>query len=121
MSVESLLTRIAEILEANFPTGKDVEVYFTSTETVPANSTFTLTVEVPRNWKVKIKEVYADAAPDCTYEWHLIHWSVVGNEYAFVRGVDMEELQRITLKVTNAGAAAQKVDVYIKGWGRKLG
>jgi len=120
MSVE-ILQKILEILETNFPTKEDTDAYHAKTYVAPAGATTTITMRVSKGWRVRIKHLYADAAPNCSYVWYAGGWIVEGNEYEFMRGFNLEQLKSIILKITNTGTVDQSIDVFVKGWGRKIG
>jgi len=120
MSVE-ILQKILEILETNFPTKEDTDAYHTGTYTAPAGTTTTITMRISKGWRVRIKHFYADAVADCSYIWYAKGWTVEGNEYEFTRGFNLEQLETIILQITNTGTVDQSIDVFVKGWGRKIG
>jgi hypothetical protein len=120
MSVEGLLARILDYLDANFPRSSDDTAYVVETYTVPAGSALTVTLRVASEWLVKIRRIYADIAPDCSYLWTLSGMDIRGNEVTFFRTVDLKAGSMITLTITNLGAADQTIDVLIEGWARRV-
>jgi hypothetical protein len=120
MSVEDLLARILDILEANFPSSSDEPAYSASTITVPASSSATVTWRVPPEWLVKIRHLYADAAPRCSYEWTLSGYTVAGNEIRFERVAEVKPGGLIRLVVANTGTVDQDIDVLVEGWARRV-
>ena len=118
--VEALLEAVLDYLDANFPRSGDEPAYSADTYTVPAGSALTVSWRVKSEWLAKIKHLYADAAPDCTYEWTLSGLAVKGNEINFVKAVEVKAGGLIRLTIENTGAVDQTVDVLIEGWGRRV-
>jgi hypothetical protein len=120
MSVENLLARILDILETNFPRSGDEPAYSAATVTIPASSSATITWRISPEWLARIRHLYADAAPRCSYEWTLSGCRVVGNEIRFERVVEVKPGGVIRLVVTNTGTADQDIDILIEGWARRV-
>jgi len=114
-----ILREIRDILKANFPGPTSVEAYYAGTHTCPAGAITTITWEVAVGYKVKVKKLYADAAPDCTYEWLIAGQAVGGNELKFSMYKEVKRPGTIQLKVTNSGAVDEDLDVVIDGWAVK--
>jgi len=117
---EALLEAILDYLDANFPRSDDEPAYIAETYLVPAGSALTVSWRVKSEWLAKIKHLYADATPDCTYKWTLSGLAVKGNEINFVKAVEVKAGGLIRLTITNTGAVDQSVDVLIEGWGRRI-
>jgi len=120
MSVEELLERILDYLEANFPRSDDEPAFVAMTQTVPAGSEVSMSWIVSANWLAKIKHLYADAAPDCSYEWTMAGLSIGGNEINFTKAVEVKAGGVITVKITNSGVVDQNIDIVIEGWARRV-
>ena len=118
--VERLLELILDYLDANFPRSDDEPAFSALTYTVPAGSALTVSWRVSDEWLARIRHLYADAAPNCTYEWTLAGLSVKGNEINFVKAVEVKAGGLIELTVTNAGAVDQDIDILIEGWARRV-
>ena len=119
-AVEELLKKILDYLDTNYPRSDDEPAFSTITQTVPGGSAVTITWTVRPEWKAKIKHLYVDAAPDCTYEWTLAGLTIQGNEVTFYRVADVDGGGRIQLVITNTGAADYDLDVLIEGWARRV-
>jgi len=114
------LEKVLDYLDTNFPRKDDEPAFFARTYTVPAGSVFTLTVTVAPEWLAKIRHLYADVAPNCTYEWSLVGYVIDGNEITFHRAVEVKAGGIIKLTITNKGTADQSIDVLIEGWARRV-
>jgi len=118
--VEALLEAILDYLDANFPRSDDEPAYSADTYTVPAGSSLTVTWRVRSEWLAKIKHLYADAAPNCSYTWNLSGLTVKGNEINFAKAVEVKAGGLIRLTIENMGTVDQDVDVLVEGWARRL-
>jgi len=118
--IESLLEGILDYLDTNFPRSDDEPAYSSLTQTIPAGSAVTVSWRVRGDWLVKVRHLYADAAPNCTYRWTLTGLTVEGNEIQFPRAVEVTKTGLISLTVTNIGAVDQDIDILIEGWARRL-
>lgn len=118
--VEGLLEQIRDYLDANYPRGDDVQAYAALTQVVPGVSIVTMTWIVKEGWLARIKQLYADAAANCTYVWTIKGLVVNGNEITWTKAVEVKQSTTITLVITNTGIGAQVVDVVIEGWARLI-
>jgi hypothetical protein len=119
-ALEELLARILDYLDANFPRSSDDTAYVAETYTVPSGSSLTVTFRVASEWLVKVRHLYVDAAPNCSYLWTLSGMDIRGNEVTFIRAVELKAGSIITLTVTNTGLFDQTVDVLVEGWARRV-
>jgi hypothetical protein len=120
MNVERALSEILDYLDANFPRSGDEAAYAAESYTVPAGSALTVVFRVVSEWLVKIKHLYADAAPNCSYLWVLSGLNVRGNEVTFYKAVEVKAGGLITLTVSNSGDLDQAIDVLVEGWARRV-
>jgi hypothetical protein len=118
--VVRLLRNILDYLDTNFPRSDDEPAYASDTITVPAFSIVTITWTVVPEWEARIRHLYADVAPKCTYEWNLTGLTVKGNEITFHRAVVVKAGGKVTLVIRNEGTANQSIDVLIEGWARRV-
>jgi hypothetical protein len=115
-----LLREILDYLDTNFPRKDDEPAYASDTILIPAVSSVAITWTVIPEWEARIKHLYADAAPKCTYEWSLVGLTVKGNEITFHRAVMVKAGGKITLVIKNEGTVDQSIDVLIEGWARRV-